>query len=287
VAQGGRGDAGAAHAALKVRVLGSGSEGNATLVEGGGSSVLLDAGLGVNLLAERLQSAGLDPERIDAVLVSHEHGDHAGGARAFSARFGVPLMGTRGTFMAGRFAEAKLPRYEAVAAGETRQVGRLLVKFLAVPHDAAGPVAFIVSCGETSFGHATDLGYLSRSLVAAFSGCDALLVESNYDPALLRDGPYPWSLKERILGPLGHLANADAARLLEKGLGARCRHVVLAHLSRRNNHPELVQMAAEEALGRARRGDVQLTLAAPEGTGWISVSTSRAAAAAERQLRLF
>jgi phosphoribosyl 1,2-cyclic phosphodiesterase len=273
---------------LRFRVLGSGSAGNATLVEGGGARVLLDAGLGPRQLAERLQSAGVDPARLDAVVVSHEHGDHARGAAAFSARWGVPLAGTQGTFRAAGFAHAKLAGYETIVPGETRTIGRMVVRALPVPHDAAAPLAFVVSVGTASFGHATDLGHLSRSLVEAFRTCDALLVESNYDPAMLRDGPYPWSLKERILGPLGHLANGDVGRLLEKGLGARCRKVVLAHLSRKNNHPELALMAAEEALARARRGDVRVTLAAPDGTGWVSVAASSGATArGDGQLRLF
>jgi phosphoribosyl 1,2-cyclic phosphodiesterase len=164
----------------------------------------------------------------------------------------------------------------------------MVVKTLAVPHDAAGPLAFVVSAAGAALGHATDLGHLGRALVEAFRGCDALLVESNYDPALLRDGPYPWSLKERILGPFGHLSNGDVARLLEKGLGGRCRRVVLAHLSRKNNHPELALLASEEALARSRRGDVRVTLAAPEGTGWVGVRPDRtAAASAHGQLRLF
>jgi phosphoribosyl 1,2-cyclic phosphodiesterase len=273
---------------LRFRLLGSGSEGNATLVEGGGARVLLDAGLGPRQLAERLQSAGVDPAALDAVFVSHEHGDHARGAAAFSRRWGVPLFGTHGTFVAAGFANAKIARYESVVAGDTRSFRRLTVKTLAVPHDAAGPLAFVVSTASVSLGHATDLGHLSRALVAAFRGCDALLVESNYDPALLRDGPYPWSLKERILGPFGHLSNGDVGRLLEKGLGPRCRKVVLAHLSRKNNHPELALMSSEEALGRARRGDVRVTLAAPDGTGWIGVGAPRKAQApAHGQLRLF
>jgi phosphoribosyl 1,2-cyclic phosphodiesterase len=273
---------------LRFRLLGSGSEGNATLVEGGGARVLLDAGLGPRQLAERLQSAGVDPAALDAVFVSHEHGDHARGAAAFSRRWGVPLFGTHGTFVAAGFANAKIARYESVVAGDTRSFRRLTVKTLAVPHDAAGPLAFVVSTASVSLGHATDLGHLSRALVAAFRGCDALLVESNYDPALLRDGPYPWSLKERILGPFGHLSNGDVGRLLEKGLGPRCRKVVLAHLSRKNNHPELALMSSEEALGRARRGDVRVTLDAPDGTGWIGVGAPRKTQApAHGQLRLF
>ena len=273
---------------LRFRLLGSGSEGNATLVEGGGARVLLDAGLGPRQLAERLQSAGVDPADLDAVFVSHEHGDHARGASAFSRRWGVPLVGTRGTFVAAGFERTRIAGYEHVMAGETRTIRRLVVKTLAVPHDAAAPLAFVVSTATASLGHATDLGHLGRALVEAFRSCDALLVESNYDPAMLRDGPYPWSLKQRILGPFGHLSNGDVGRLLEKGLGTRCRKVVLAHISRKNNHPELAQMASEEALARARRGDVRVTLAAPDGTGWIAVAGSRdAAARSEGQLRLF
>jgi phosphoribosyl 1,2-cyclic phosphodiesterase len=273
---------------LRFRLLGSGSEGNATLVEGGGARILLDAGLGPRQLAERLQSAGVDPADLDAVFVSHEHGDHARGAAAFSKRWGVPLVGTRGTFVAAGFSRTRIAGYDSVVAGETRTIRGLVVKTIAVPHDAAAPLAFVVSSATVSFGHATDLGHLNRALVEALRGCDALLVESNYDPALLRDGPYPWSLKERILGPYGHLSNGDVGRLLEKGLGALCRKVVLAHLSRKNNHPELALMSSEEALARARRGDVRVTLAAPDGTGWIGVGPARKAAApAHGQLRLF
>ena len=273
---------------LRIRVLGSGSDGNATLVEGGGARVLLDAGLGPRQLAERLQSAGVDPASLDAVFVSHEHGDHARGARAFSAKWGVPLAGTRATFRASGLAQARLPALEEIAPGETRAIRRLTVQAVPVPHDAASPLAFVVSVGEVSLGHATDLGHLSRGLVDALRGCSALLVESNYDPALLRDGPYPWSLKERILGPLGHLSNGDVGRLLERGLGEACRRVVLAHLSRKNNHPELALQSAGEALGRAGRRTVEVVLAEPEGTDWIAVRAPRPATGRhDGQLRLF
>jgi phosphoribosyl 1,2-cyclic phosphodiesterase len=273
---------------LRFRVLGSGSAGNATLVEGGGARVLLDAGLGSRSLADRLQSAGVDPSSLDAVFVSHEHGDHARGAAGFSAKWGVPLALTRGTFRAAGFVEAKLPAWVAIAPGETRTIRELTLRAVAVPHDAASPLAFVVTAGSVSFGHATDLGHLSRGLVEAFRGCAAVLLESNYDPAMLRDGPYPWSLKERILGPFGHLSNGDVGRLLEKGLGEACRRVVLAHLSRKNNHPELALQAAEEALGRAGRRDVEVELAAPLGTGWIALRGPREAAGRHGgQLRLF
>jgi len=263
---------------LRFRVLGSGSEGNATLVEAGGARVLLDAGLGPRQLVERLQTAGVDPGSLDGVLVSHEHGDHARGAAAFSRKWGVPLLGTRGTFAAAAFDPATLPELQPIEPGETRTIREMSVRAIAVPHDAARPVAFVIRAGELSLGHATDLGHLSRAFVEAFGGCDAILVESNYDPALLRDGPYPWSLKERILGPFGHLSNGDVARLLEKGLGEACQRVVLAHLSRKNNHPELALFASEEALARGGRRGVQLTLAGVHGTDWITVRRPRAPA---------
>jgi phosphoribosyl 1,2-cyclic phosphodiesterase len=273
---------------LRFRVLGSGSDGNATLVEGGGARVLLDAGLGPRQLAERLQSAGVDPASLDAVFLSHEHGDHARGAAAFAAKWGVPLAGTRGTEAAAGLCEAKLPGYDKIAPGEVRTLRRLTVRAVAVPHDAAAPLAFVVSSGVVSFGHATDVGHLGRGLVSALRDCDAVLVESNYDPGMLRDGPYPWSLKERILGPLGHLSNGDVAELLERGIGTACQQVVLAHLSRRNNHPELALMAATEALERGGRRDVRVRLAAPEGMDWIAVRAPRGATEArDPQMRLF
>jgi phosphoribosyl 1,2-cyclic phosphodiesterase len=272
---------------LRFRVLGSGSDGNATLVEGGGARVLLDAGLGPRQLTERLQSAGVDPTALDAVLVSHEHGDHARGAAAFSAKWGVPIGGTEGTFGAAALPREKLPALVTIEPGQARTFARLTVRAVAVPHDAARPVAFVVTDGDVALGHATDLGHLSRGLVESLRACDAILVESNYDPAMLRDGPYPWSLKERILGPFGHLSNDDVARLLEKGIGDSCRHVVLAHLSRKNNHAELARMAAEEALARAGRRAVQLTLAGVLGTEWIEVRRPGPPPGTDRQLRLF
>ncbi len=275
---------------LRFRVLGSGSDGNATLVEGGGARVLLDAGLGPRQLVERLQSAGVDPASLDAILVSHEHGDHARGAAAFSRKWGVPICGSRGTLAAAGLVPEKLPPPAVLEPGATLSLSRLTIRAVAVPHDAARPLAFVLTTSGATFAHATDVGHLARSLVEALRGCDAILLEANHDPAMLRDGPYPWSLKERILGPLGHLSNGDVARLIEKGLGEECRQLVLAHLSRRNNHPELALLAAEEALARAGRRGVRLTVAGALGTDWITVRPARPGArrgGADRQLRLF
>jgi phosphoribosyl 1,2-cyclic phosphodiesterase len=273
---------------LRFRVLGSGSTGNATLVETPGTRLLVDAGLGPRILAERLQSAEVDPATVDAVFVSHEHGDHAGGAAAFAGRWGMRICGSRGTYAAAGFGAEEIPGYDVVAAGAAFVIGDATVTAVAVPHDAAEPLAFVISCGGERLGHVTDIGHIGRGLVESLRFCDAVLIESNYDPAMLRDGAYPWSLKERILGPYGHLSNGDVARYLGDGLGESCRTVVLAHLSQKCNHPELARMAAEESLRRRGRTEVRLELTGPDGTDWIDVRASgRDVARRPGQLRLF
>ncbi len=271
---------------LRFRVLGSGSSGNATLVEAATSRILIDAGLGSRELAERLQSAGVDPASLDAVYVSHEHGDHSKGAASFSRKWGVRLRGTRGTYQAAAFGAEEIAAYDVLVPGSPSRCGALTVTPVLIPHDAAEPVAFVVACNGNRLGHATDLGHLSRSLVQAFRECDAVLVESNYDPAMLRNGPYPWSLKDRIASPRGHLSNGDVGRYLADGLGVVCRSVVLAHVSQTNNHPELVRMSAEQALVRRGRTEVSLTITGADGTDWIELGPPPEPPAA-KQLRLF
>jgi len=269
-------------------VLGSGSSGNCTLVEAGaqGTRVLVDAGLSAREMGERLCSAGVDPASLDAILISHEHSDHARGAALFSRKWGVRLMGSRGTYTALGLEEIGTAGYDVLEPLQDRVIGALTVRPLPVPHDAAGPLAFVLSCGDASIGHATDLGHLQRGLVESFRACDAVLMESNYDAGLLRDGDYPWSVKARILGAWGHLSNDDVGRFLAQGLGEACRTVVLAHLSQNNNHPELVRMNAEQALSRRGRSEVKLALTTSEGTDWMEVASPQAPRG-PKQMRLF
>jgi phosphoribosyl 1,2-cyclic phosphodiesterase len=274
---------------LRFRVLGSGSSGNATLVEGGGVRILLDAGLGPRELAERLQSVGVDPASVDAIFLSHEHQDHAKGAVSFSRKWGVRICGSRGTYAAMGLGAEDFAGYDVLEADKPRAVGELTVRGVPIPHDAAGPFAFVIANGGTSLGHATDFGHVNRSFVEAFRECDAVLVESNHDPDLLRRGDYPWMLKERILGPRGHLSNQDVARFVAQGLAETCRTLVLAHLSQKNNHPDLVQDCAESALRRRGRSEVQVTITNAEGTDWIPVGTPPppGVSGGGKQLRLF
>lgn len=270
---------------LRFRVLGSGSTGNATLVESGETRVLIDAGLGPRELAERLDCVGVDPASLQAIYLSHEHGDHSKGAASFSRKWGVRLRGTRGTYAALGLGAEEIAGYDVLVAGSASRAGAISVTPVAVPHDAAEPIAFVVACNGHRFGHATDLGHIGRGLVEAFKECDAVLIESNYDSAMLRNGPYPWSLKDRITGGRGHLSNGDVARFLSLGLGVACREVVLAHVSQNNNHPEVVRMSAEQALDKRGRSEVGLEITNAEGTDWIDVGSSPEPPG--KQLRLF
>jgi phosphoribosyl 1,2-cyclic phosphodiesterase len=272
---------------MRFRLLGSGSSGNATLVEAGDTRILLDAGIAARPLAERLESAGVDPASIAAVFLSHEHEDHAAGATAFSRKWGARICGSRGTYAARGLGAETIAGYDVALPGVPRHVGALTVLPIAVPHDAAGPLAFVVTTEAAALGHATDVGHLPRGLGEAFRTCDTVLVESNYEERLLLEGSYPWSVKERILGPLGHLSNAQVARYLAQALGHACRLVVLAHVSQQNNDRDLARAAAEEALRARGRTEVRVEVAAPDGMDWIDVLPPAARTQAPRQLRLW
>ena len=274
---------------MRFRILASGSSGNATLIEAGGTRVLLDGGLGPRILARHMRAAGVEPDSLAAVLLTHEHIDHIKGAAAFAQRFGVGLLGSRGTCMGGGFSamQRELPGFTVIRAGERIELLQLSLTPLAIPHDAAEPLAFVLQADEATLGYATDLGHLTEDVSAALAACDAVVLESNHDVAMLREGPYPWPLKERVAGPHGHLSNEDAARFLAEQLGPQCRTVVLAHLSETNNHPEVVRMAAEPALARAGRADVRLEVATRYGTEWLDVCPRRAGQAERAQYRLW
>lgn len=239
---------------MRVTVLGSGSRGNAILVDGTEGAVLIDAGFGRRTLAKRFALAGRRPEDVTALLLTHEHVDHAGGATAASARWGWPVHALPETLAALAGDVDGPPSHRAPLSLEAEHVvGGFLVTCTPVPHDARRCAALIVTdrASGARVGVALDLGHVPQHLPAALSACDLLVVESNHDERMLAQGPYPWALKQRVGGQLGHLSNGAAAALLAAVAHRGLRGVVLAHLSETNNAPALALSRTRDALRRA------------------------------------
>ncbi|MGA2849402.1 MAG: MBL fold metallo-hydrolase [Terracidiphilus sp.] len=295
---------------VRFTVLASGSKGNSTVVTGGSTRILVDAGLSCRELFRRMKLAGEEPETLDAIVITHEHTDHIHGLAVTARKLGIPVYLTEGTHRAWmrwisprrqmtyaqwleqckkqaaerqaetepaqcspegeaeevdleasaaeqdsvveQVAAAKdptwLPVVEFFQAGQPFQIGDIAVSPFTIPHDAADPVGFVFRSEGVRMAVATDLGYIPPNVKAQLKGVDLLLLESNHDLEMLRDGPYPWSVKQRVLSRVGHLSNEAAADFLENQYDGQAAYVILAHLSESNNLPELARVAAERAL---------------------------------------
>lgn len=236
---------------MRFASLGSGSKGNALLVEAGSTRVLIDAGFGPREMSRRLERLGLAADDVDAVLVTHEHSDHIGGAFACARRFGWSVVLTHGTLAASRDTDIDA-RITIVDSHDAFSVGDLSVQPFPVPHDAREPVQFILADGARRLGVLTDAGHVTPHMVAMLNECDALVLECNHDAAMLEQGKYPPALKRRIGGLWGHLDNAAAASLLSQVGASKLQHVVAAHLSEENNSPALARAALSSVLGCAQ-----------------------------------
>ena len=302
---------------VRFTVLASGSRGNATVVSGGRTRILVDCGLSCRELFRRMKLAEEDPETLDAILISHEHSDHVSGVAVTARKLNIPVYFTEGTHRAWmrwlsprrqmsyaqwleqirrqaaeRQAEAMseegeadesdlvetsesaesdrsvepaepaepvktqdptwLPAVEYFKAGEAFEIGDIRISPFTTPHDAADPVGFVFDSQGVRMGFVTDLGYISPNVKAQLRDLDLLLLESNHDLDMLRDGPYPWAVKQRVMSRVGHLSNEAAAGFLEDDYDGQAAYVILAHLSESNNLPELARVTAERALnGRA------------------------------------
>ena len=250
---------------LRLVPLGSGSQGNATLVELGETRILVDAGLSAKMLTRRLLAVGAEPTSLRAILLSHEHQDHARGAEKFSCRHGVPVVCTVETLEAMDLSPAHVAGWQAMAPGSQFEIDEIRIDPFPVPHDAVRPVGFVLECSGTRVAIATDLGQATTVVAQRMRGCDVLMIESNHDETMLRDGPYPWQLKQRVGGRLGHLSNDEAAALVEYTASDNCRVVVLAHLSEHNNRPDLAKRVVSRALARSGRNHVSVRVAATRG----------------------
>ena len=314
-----------ARSMVRFTVLASGSKGNAAIVTGGRTRILVDAGLSCRELMKRMKQVGEAAETLDAILITHEHSDHVGGLAVTARKLGIPVYFTEGTHRAWmrwltprrsmtyaqwieqcrkqaaeRQAEAALcetecdadedeaveelvgvstngsgtaeqvavkaepdlkrppsrkedptwlPGVQYFRAGEPFVVGDIAVSPFTIPHDAADPCGFVFEAEGVRMALATDLGYMPPNVKAALKRVDVLLLESNHDLEMLRDGPYPWSVKQRVLSRVGHLSNHATAEFLEKDYDGGATWIVLGHLSESNNAPELARLAAEQALG--------------------------------------
>ncbi len=286
---------------LRVTVLASGSKGNCTVVASSRTRIMIDAGLSCRELLRRMHAAGEEPDKLDAVLVTHEHQDHIQGLSVLAKRLNLPVFFTQATHQAWRrwmtprttmtfkawlasrqalaeesspataVAEAPaaieppeaesaegldakaedpayLPAVEYFNAGAAFDIGDLRITPFTIPHDAMDPVGFIVEAEGVRVAIATDLGYMSPNIALHLRRADLLMLESNHDLEMLRDGPYPWSVKQRVLSRVGHLSNDAVSEYLSRDYDGGARYIVLAHLSESNNLPELARLSAERAL---------------------------------------
>jgi phosphoribosyl 1,2-cyclic phosphodiesterase len=246
---------------VKLWVLGSGSAGNAVLVECGESRVLVDAGFAPRTLAARLQAIGVAPASIEACVVTHEHTDHVKGAAMGARRWGWALFASAGTVDA--CPELQDAGCQGVLTGSSVTLSRLVVTTFATPHDAASPVGVRLACTHTGATAVvcTDVGHVNDSVRALCAGADLLVVESNHDEGMLRAGPYPPSVQGRIAGRSGHLSNRACAELVRGAVHRDLAHVVLAHLSAHCNDHGLAHQTTADALRRTRyRGALSVAM---------------------------
>jgi phosphoribosyl 1,2-cyclic phosphodiesterase len=269
---------------VRVVSLGSGSSGNAVLVEVGATRVLVDAGFPAASIRARLRQWGVSPQTIAAVLLTHEHHDHARGAVEFANRFAVPLVANAPTLHAVLRAapEEKAPEQQALALGGSLRLGALDVTSFAISHDAVAPCGYVLGSGAWQVCVVTDTGEVTAPMAQALRGAHVLVIEANHDEERLLSGPYPWHLKRRIRSATGHLSNAQTAAALAGALDDAPRWVWLAHLSRTNNTPELARVTVRQHLRQLGLGRALVQVAPPSPQHlWDSATLWGAAPAAD------
>jgi phosphoribosyl 1,2-cyclic phosphodiesterase len=260
---------------LRFASLGSGSEGNALLVQSGKTTVMIDCGFGIKALIARSERIGFDLSQLSAIIVTHEHGDHVGGAPRLAKKLGIPVWLTFGTMTAtdSLWGDCTLRGFDS---HDAFAINELEIRPFPVPHDAREPVQMVITDGESRLGVLTDVGESTAFIETSLADCDALFLEANHCAEMLRNSDYHARLKARIAGRFGHLSNDESAQLLARIAGPNLKRVVGAHLSRKNNQPELVRAAFGEALA-AVANNVDLTsgitiATQDEGLAWTAVA---------------
>jgi phosphoribosyl 1,2-cyclic phosphodiesterase len=274
---------------MKLTVLGSGSTGNAVMIVAGNTRVLVDAGLSAKEIIRRLSLMGEDVQRIDGILVTHEHGDHAGGLRVLLRSVDCPVyvsMKTHDAYVGERFnvsndeprkrVRALRDRVEQIESSRDFRIGEIDFHPFTIPHDAVDNFGFTATHQGVKIATLMDFGHITTLIADQLRGCAAIVIESNHSRDMLKAcESYPWELKQRILSRLGHLSNEDVAEWLRDGFDASAKYVVLAHLSQRANNPYLAKISAEVALQERAPlfpAETQISLSFPnEPTPWIEV----------------
>ncbi len=267
---------------MNVTILGSGSRGNAVVLEADGMRILVDAGFNAKTLASRLNAVSIAPESISALVLTHEHTDHIAGACVAARKWGWTIYATAGTIMTTPGLPALRPR--VMAPAETLSLDTMQIRSVRTPHDAAESIALVVDAPSSGarVGIVYDLGHVPTAVEHAMRDLDALIVESNHDDEMLRAGPYPVVVQNRIAGAHGHLSNTAAAEFGRRASHRGLRHVVLAHLSQHNNTPELASRTMDAAL-RSTTFRGSLTVARQDAVTQFSVHRDRRV----QQLSLF
>jgi len=229
---------------MNFSVLGSGSRGNSLYIESGQTSILIDAGFSGKELARRLAVHGKEPDELDGLFLTHEHSDHIQGAGVISRRCKLPVYANEGTFQGSDKKLGKLHKRVEFETGKVVELQDLEVRSFAISHDTLDPVGYLISDGRVSVACCTDTGKVSHLIARRLSSCDAVVLEFNHDPMMLKNGPYPLFLQQRVRSSQGHLANEEAAAFLQDLLHEKLRYVILAHLSEKNNRPELALKSA-------------------------------------------
>ncbi|MCR8924044.1 MBL fold metallo-hydrolase [Dasania sp. GY-MA-18] len=251
---------------LRFASLGSGSKGNATLIESQQGLLLLDCGFTIKETVRRLQLLGHQPENLTAILVTHEHGDHIAGVGPLARRYNIPVYMTHGT--AQHKGVAKLPSRHLINTHQSFHIADIEVTPVVVPHDAREPCQFVFRHRQKTLGVLTDLGSITPFIVQQYQQCDSLMLECNHDSRMLAMGPYPPSLKTRVGGQWGHLNNIQAANLLREIETDPLQHLVISHISEQNNTEMLARNAIVEVYG----DDQPLLLAKQDqGFDWLAI----------------
>ena len=255
---------------MRFTALGSGSEGNALIIEHGATRLLLDCGLGLRETERRLALRGLSARELTAIIVTHEHADHIGGVDKLACKYDLPVWASFGTLNGAPHISTRLPRLCPFDSHDSFSIQDIEVQPFVVPHDAREPTQFVFSDGQHRLGVLTDTGHSTPHIEAMLSGLDALILECNHDSEMLANGRYPPSLKARVGGRFGHLSNAQAADLLGRLDCNRLQHLIAAHLSQHNNLPALAQAALAAVLDCAE--DEIIVSGQQDGFDWRSLS---------------